>query len=124
MMKRKKSSLPKGSIDYSLLIVTLILVAYGLIMVFSASYYMAQSSALYDYDGLSLFKKQLVGAGLGLAVMIFFMFFDYKKLIKLKYVFLAIAIVFLIAVLVPGVGTNLNGLQPLGSHCGDQRTAC
>lgn len=109
MMKRKKSSLPKGSIDYSLLIVTLILVAYGLIMVFSASYYMAQSSALYDYDGLSLFKKQLVGAGLGLAVMIFFMFFDYKKLIKLKYVFLAIAIVFLIAVLVPGVGTNLNG---------------
>ena len=89
MMKRKKSSLPKGSIDYSLLIVTLILVAYGLIMVFSASYYMAQSSALYDYDGLSLFKKQLVGAGLGLAVMIFFMFFDYKKLIKLKYVFLA-----------------------------------
>ncbi len=106
---KKKSSLPKGSIDYSLLIVTLIIVAYGLIMVFSSSYYMAQSSKNYDYDGLYLFKKQIFGAVIGLAVMIFFIFFDYKKLIKLKYVFLGVAVVFMIAVLVPGVGKNLNG---------------
>ena len=52
-------------------------------MVFSASYYMAQSSAAYDYDGLALFKKQLIGAAIGLVAMIFFMFFDYKKLFKL-----------------------------------------
>lgn len=105
---QKKSILQRGSIDYSVLIVTLILIAYGLIMVFSASYYMAQSSAEYNYDGLALFKKQIFGAAIGLAAMIFFMFFDYKKLFKLRYVFLVIAGIFLIAVLT-SAGTNLNG---------------
>ncbi|MBC5647323.1 putative lipid II flippase FtsW [Christensenella sp. NSJ-35] len=106
---QKKNILQKGSIDYSILIVTLILIAYGIIMVFSASYYMAQSSKDYDYDGLALFKKQLFGAAIGLVAMIFFAFFDYKKLFKLRYIALAVAGVFLIAVLVPGVGVNLNG---------------
>lgn len=105
---QKKSILQKGSIDYSLLIVTLILVAYGLIMVFSASYYMAQSSANYDYDGLALFKKQLIGAAIGIAAMIFLMFFDYKKLFKLRYVFLVIAGVFLVVVLT-SAGDKING---------------
>ena len=105
---QKKSILQKGSIDYSILIVTLILIAYGVIMVFSASYYMAQSSAEYDYDGLALFKKQLIGAAIGLVAMIFFMFFDYKKLFKLRYILLAVAGIFLIAVLT-SAGTNLNG---------------
>ena len=106
---QKKSILQKGSIDYSILIVTLILIAYGVIMVFSASYYMAQSSKEYDYDGLALFKKQLFGAAIGLAAMVFFAFFDYKKLFKLRYIILALAGIFLVAVLIPGVGVNLNG---------------
>ncbi len=99
----------KGSIDYAVLVVTIILVAYGLLMVFSSSYYMAQSSALYDYDGLALYKNQLIGAGIGLGFMIFFMFFDYKKLIKLKYLFLTVTIALLIIVFIPGLGTEING---------------
>ncbi len=106
---RKTNLLQKGSIDYSLLIVTLILIAYGLLMVFSASYYMAQSSKLYNYDGLALFKKQLVGAAIGLVFMVFFIFFDYKKLIKLKYVLLVLAGLCLVAVFIPGIGVNVNG---------------
>ncbi|MEA4852815.1 MAG: putative lipid II flippase FtsW [Christensenella sp.] len=107
---RKKSLLQKGSIDYSLLIVTLILIAYGLIMVFSASYYMAQSSKLYDYDGLALFKKQLLGAAIGCVMMVIFTFFDYKKLMKLKYIILFVAIALLVVVLIPGShSVNLNG---------------
>ncbi|MDL2237347.1 putative lipid II flippase FtsW [Christensenellaceae bacterium OttesenSCG-928-K19] len=99
----------KRSIDYSLLIVTLMLVAYGLLMVFSSSYYMALTDAKnYGNDGLALFKKQLGGAALGIGAMILFMLVDYKKLMKLKYVFLAIAIIFLILVLTP-LGTELNG---------------
>lgn len=99
----------KSNFDYFLLITVIILVAYGMIMVFSSSYYMAQSSKNYDFDGLGLFKKQLVGAVIGIAGLLVFSFIDYKKLIKLKYFFLAVAIVFLIIVLIPGVGTNLNG---------------
>lgn len=99
----------KGTIDYSLLIVTLILVVYGMIMVFSASYYMAQASPLYDYDGLGLFKKQLVGAGLGLVGMIVFSALDFNKLIKWKYILFIISIVMLALVFIPPFGVNLNG---------------
>lgn len=99
----------KGNIDYSLLIVTLVLVAFGLIMIFSASYYKAQSSELYDFDGLALFKKQLVGAAIGLGGLIFFMLFDYKKLIKIKYVLLILAFVMLALVFIPGLGVDMNG---------------
>lgn len=94
----------KRSIDYSLLIVTIILVAFGLIMVLSASYYKAQGSSNYDYDGLGLFKKQLTGAALGLVGMGVFMLIDYRKLIKAKYFFLVASIILLIMVFIPGVG--------------------
>ncbi|MGI6152891.1 MAG: putative lipid II flippase FtsW [Christensenellaceae bacterium] len=99
----------KGAIDYTLLITTIILIAYGMLMVFSSSYYMAQSSADYDYDGLSLFKKQLVGVAVGAVGMIFFMLFDYKKLLRLKYAALGLAIFTLILVFIPGVGVTING---------------
>jgi cell division protein FtsW len=99
----------KGSIDYYLLLVTLILVVCGLIMVFSSSYYMAQASEDYNYDGLGLFKKQLVGAALGFAGLIFFMLFDYRKLMKARYFFLIAAVVLLVIVFIPGVGVELNG---------------
>lgn len=99
----------KGNIDYILLIATIILIAYGLLMVFSSSYYMAQSSADYDYDGLSLFKKQLMGAAVGAGGLVFFTLFDYKKLIRLKYVILGIALVLLVLVFVPGIGVTING---------------
>ena len=38
-----------------------------------------------------------------------FCIFDYKKLFKLRYIILALAGIFLVAVLIPGVGVNLNG---------------
>lgn len=95
--------------DYILLVATLVLVVYGLIMVFSASYYKAQSSSLYDYDGLYLFKRQAIGAGMGTAVMLLFAFFDYRNLIRMKYPILIISIILLVIVFIPGVGVNLNG---------------
>lgn len=99
----------KRGVDYTLLITMIILIAYGLLMVFSASYYKAQSSKMYDYDGLALFKNQLLGAILGAVVLIIFTFFDYKRLMKLKYVIIGLAIVLMIAVLIPGVGKTING---------------
>ncbi len=99
----------KGTIDFTLLIVTIILVAYGLLMVLSASYYMCQGSHWYDFDGLWMFKKQLGGAALGAVAMIVFSLINYRIWIKLKYVFMIIAVAFLVLVLIPGVGTELGG---------------
>lgn len=103
-MKRRRSG-----VDFELMIATLVLVVYGLIMVFSASYYKAQASALYDYDGLYLFKRQAFGAVLGLVVMIVMMFISYQMLVRWKYVILVTAMVLLLIVFIPGLGVNLNG---------------
>ncbi|MEZ4357282.1 MAG: putative lipid II flippase FtsW [Eubacteriales bacterium] len=96
----------KKSMDYALLIATVILVAFGILMVFSASYYYAETKFS---DGLYFFKKQILGAVVGFVAMIVLSFFDYKKLKKFRYIGLIIAIGLLAVVLVKGVGVNLNG---------------
>lgn len=98
-----------ATIDYSMLIATFAIVAYGLLMVFSASYYKAQSSALYDYDGLYLFKRQAVGALIGTLAMIVMALTDYHKLQEWKYWILLLAILLLALVFVPGIGVSRNG---------------
>lgn len=98
-----------ASIDYSMLIATYLIIAYGLLMVFSASYYKAQSSALYDYDGLYLFKRQAFGAAIGTVAMIIMACTDYHKLQEWKYWILLIAFVLLGLVFVPNVGVSTHG---------------
>lgn len=105
----KAQSVQKKSMDYSILITTIILVAFGVIMVFSSSYYVAESSSAYNNDGLYFFKKQIVGAVVGLIGMIACSFINYRLFAKLKYPLLIIAAVLLVAVLIPGVGQDING---------------
>lgn len=93
--------------DFPLFITLLILVGFGLVMIFSASYYSAENSKY--ADGLYYFKKQLIGIVLGMAAMIFLMFFDYKRLLKLRWIIMGVALLMLVAVLIPGIGQNLNG---------------
>lgn len=97
----------KRSVDYFLLIITLIIVAYGLIMVFSASYY---TGGVREGDVLFYFKRQLIGAIAGIICMIFLANFDYHKFEKAKYVLLIIAIAMLAAVFIPGLSKGeVNG---------------
>ncbi len=106
---QKVQSAAKKPMDFSILITTLILVAFGVIMVFSASYYLAESSSAYNNDGLYFFKKQIIGAVIGIVGMIGFSFFNYKYLAKLKYPLVIVALVLLAVVLIPGVGQEING---------------
>ena len=94
------------NIDFSIFILTLILVCFGLVMVFSASYYYAKQQ--FD-DSEYFFTKQVVGALVGLAGMIFFTFFDYRRLKKLYIAGIVLSVVLLAVVLVPGIGRTLNG---------------
>jgi len=77
-------------------------------MVFSASFYQAENSAKYNNDGLYFFKKQILGAVMGLAAMIAGMLFDYHKFEKIKYWGLLVAVIMLALVFVPGVGIEIN----------------
>lgn len=99
----------KRPIDYTLLVVTIILVLFGIIMVFSASYYYAENSKNTGYDGNYYFWTQLSGAALGIVVMVLAIFFDYNKYKKLRFVILFIGLLLMALVFVPGIGIERNG---------------
>lgn len=95
-------------IHFSLLICTLCLVAFGLVMIYSASSY----SAMLNYDNEYYFlTKQIFGAVAGIGAMIFAYFFDYHKLIKLRWYILGGSVLLLALVFVPGLGVSNNGAQ-------------
>jgi cell division protein FtsW len=67
--------------DYSIFAIVIILAMFGVVMVFSASYYTNQNNNL---DGLYYFWQQLLGAGLGLAAMIILACVDYHIYRKMR----------------------------------------
>ena len=69
----------KGSFDRPMLIIVLILIGFGLIMVFSASYAYALSKT---GDSLYYIKHQLAFAVLGVGAMIFMMNLDYRVIYR------------------------------------------
>ena len=99
----------KHAIDYPLLVVTIILVMFGILMVFSASFYYAENSANTDYNGYYYFWKQITGAALGIVAMIVLILVDYHVLKKLRYVFLIAGLLLMVAVFIPGIGILKNG---------------
>ena len=99
----------KHGFDYTLLIVTIILVLFGIVMVFSASFYYAENSANTGHNGYFYFWKQVTGAVLGLVAMIACILFDYNKFKKLRFLLLGIGLLFMILVFVPGIGITRNG---------------
>lgn len=96
----------KRSTDYFLLILVILLVLFGLVMVYDASFYYAQVK--FD-NPIHFFSKQLIGAVIGVACMLFFTFFDYKKLEKVKVPLLIVSFILLCMVWVPGIGVKANG---------------
>ena len=84
----------------------LFLVAFGCLMVYSASSY----SAEYRYGNQFFFLyKQLFGVVLGLFAMFFFMFVDYHILKKYRWWILAVTCILLVLVFVPGFGVQSYG---------------
>lgn len=82
------------------------LVIFGCIMVYSASYYSAGNRYGNEYFFL---LKQLMGVVLGVFAFIFFAFFDYHNLKKFRYAVLAVCVVLLVLVFVPGFGVQSYG---------------
>lgn len=95
-------------IDFPLTIAVVLLVAFGAVMVYSASSYTAQVQYGNKYFYL---QKQIIGGILGIAVLFITSFFDYHKLAKLKYPILIVAIILLLLVFVPGIGVENYGAR-------------
>ena len=99
----------KKPFDFWIFTITIVLLAIGTIMIFSAS---PPSAYIYnDGDAFYFIKKQLLMVPLSLIAMFVAMKFDYRKLGKMSPVIFGISIVLLIAVLIPGIGMSLNGAR-------------
>ena len=99
----------KHSYDYTLLVMTIVLVLFGVVMVFSASFYSAENSSSTGYNGYFYFWKQIMGVAIGLVAMVACMLIDYHVLIKLRFVFIIGALLLMGLVFVPGIGIERNG---------------
>ena len=105
-VKREKLSLKLGEFDYTFLFLVFILLAFGLVMLLSAS---TPSANTKIGDSYYFFIRQLGGVVLGSAGLVFFAMVDYhkyKKLIKSAFV---IGVILLVCCRIPGIGQFRNG---------------
>lgn len=92
--------------NWVLISLVFLLIALGMLFIYSASSY--SSGIKYD-DSFYFVKKQLLGFGMGLVVMLFFTMFDYHKFVKLRWVVVGIYISLLLLVFIPGIGRSNYG---------------
>lgn len=92
--------------DYILLLTTLILAGLGLVMVLSASSFVASKRF---GDAYFFFKPQVVFVLGGIGVMLIMKNIPYQIICRLSYLWLGIAFVGLILVFIPGVGHSAGG---------------
>ena len=100
------NQLKKRRFNFWLFFLMCLLLTVGLIFVYSASFY---SAGITYQDKFFFFKKQIFGIVVGFVLYIFFSFFDYHKLEKIKYILLVISFILLGLVFVPGVGLTNYG---------------
>ncbi len=92
--------------DYLLLITVLILLGFGLIMVYSASHVLAVKRF---GDGAHFFTRQLIFAGTGLGAMLILSRIDYHRLYATAPWILGLGIALVLLVLLPGLGFKAGG---------------
>ena len=107
MEKRTREKMHR--MDYGILLMVTLLCAFGLVMVFSASYYYAQNHAGANYDGYFYLKKQATYMLISYPIMILLSFFDYRQLEKFKVLGFFISVGLLVAVLL--FGEEVNGAK-------------
>ena len=101
---KKKNAKP---CDFLMLVLTVILVIFGIGMVFSASYYKALNSP--SGSPFTYLEKQGVFAMIGAVIMYVCSYLDYHLWQRYSLVILAIAVALLVLVLL--IGTNVNGAK-------------
>jgi cell division protein FtsW len=96
------------ALDPWLLAAVLLLTALGLVMVYSASAVVADAR---QHDAFYFLKRQLVAAGIGMALLLFFVRLGYRRLEPLAVPLLFAVGVALVLVLVPGIGKVAGGAR-------------
>jgi cell division protein FtsW len=98
----------RGGYDRVLALIALLLVGFGVIMVYSASAIRAQERF---GDPLLFLKRQALWALLGVGAMVWAMHLDYRRLQRWTPLAVLLALGLLGAVLIPHVGARVNGAR-------------
>jgi len=105
---KKLLELNKNKPDYWLFGAVVMLVAFGCLMVYSASYY----DAMVNHGDKWLFaRRQILSAVIGLVAMCAISFIDFNKLKKLWLAAYLVGFFLLVLVLVPGIGMEVLGAR-------------
>ena len=94
-------------IDLPLLISSLLLLGVGSVMVYSASSAVAEE--MFSGDSGFFVKRYLVRLILGIVILVLFASLNYQKLGKWSPVLIAVGMVFLALLFVPGIGLTIRG---------------
>lgn len=95
----------KSQFDYSLLFIVLFLVIFGLVMIYSTSFY---NASIEEGDGLFYLRKQAISVAVGLVAMAFTTWFPYYHYEKLAIIIYGVAILMIPLVKTP-LGVKVNG---------------
>lgn len=106
--QQKKNRIAGTGIDYSLLVVVVFLLGFGLVMLYSSSYYSA--SIKFNGDSAWYLKKQIISTAIGIIGMIFFMVVDYRVWKKYTWIIYIAANVAILLVMTP-LGMEANGAR-------------
>ncbi len=97
------------SSEKKILLFTIILILYGIVILFSASSFIAYQNKNFNNDPYFFLKKQIFHIMLGVIALVFFRAFNYKYLKPASYIGIGIAIALLIIVLI--AGPQINGAR-------------
>lgn len=84
----KRKYIKPAGYDFTVMFIVLTLVLFGVVMIFSSSYYYTMTSAKYEYDMFHFLKRQSIWAVLGICAMMFGMNVPYtfwRRFAKLCY---------------------------------------
>ena len=107
-LKRKTQAQRKDNKISLILTSSLLLTVVGLFFIFEASSVTAFRNL---GDSFFFLRLQLIWFMVGIGSLIFFSFFDYKKLYYLSVPILTLSLILLFAVLIPGIGTSVLGAR-------------
>lgn len=102
------SKLKTSKAGITILIITIFLVLFGVLMVYSASYYFCERT--YNNKFFYLIK-QAVGFVIGLCFMLILRNIDYNKLKKFGLATIIISVILLLLVFIPGIGVENYGAK-------------
>lgn len=96
----------KNYFDYSLLFIVIFLVCFGLVMIYSTSWYSASQE---NGNPLYYLQRQGIFAAFGMFMIFVITRFDYHFWTRFAFLAYIVAIVLQVLVLIPGIGIDANG---------------